>query len=97
MGGSRSDTVLIRVVDPLAGITLTATGYKVKGMHKADLDWFGATSGNVDVYRDGTLLTTTANDGFYTDNIDKKGGGSYVYQVCEEGTGPCSNASTVTF
>lgn len=96
-GATASDTVLISVVDPLAGITLTATGYKVKGLQKADLDWLGATSTQVDVYRDGTLIATTTNDGFYTDNIDKKGGGSYVYWVCEAGTTICSNTSTVTY
>jgi len=79
------------------GISLTATGYKVKGRQKADLTWAGATSTNVDVFRDGGLLTTTLNDGAYTDNIDAKGGGTYVYQVCEEGSSTCSNPATVVF
>lgn len=73
------------------GITLTATGYRVRGLQKADLELSGATSANVDIYRDGVLLTTTPNDGFYTDNIDQRGGGSCTYQVCEEGTSTCSN------
>ena len=79
------------------GFTLAATGYKVRGRQKADLSWSGASSEDVDVYRDGTLITTAANDGFYTDNIDRRGGGSYTYQVCEAGTSTCSNTSTVTF
>jgi subtilisin family serine protease len=87
--------------DPDPGATpfsLTATGYKVKGNQKADLKWSGATSTNVDVYRDGSKLTTTANDGFHTDNIDRKGGGSYTYKLCEAGsTTACSNEVTVTF
>ncbi len=78
-------------------ITLSATGYKVKGFQKVDLSWDGAMSTNVDVYRDGSKTTTTANDGFYTDNIDKKGGGTYTYQIYEEGTSTCSNESTVIF
>lgn len=77
--------------------TLTVTGYKVRGRQTADLEWSGATSTNVDVYRDGALITTTANDGFYTDNIGQVGGGSYTYQVCEEGTTVCSNEATVTY
>src|SRR5690606_41648550 len=52
-------------------ISLAANGYKVRGLQKADLTWNGATSTNVDVYRNGVLITTTANDGFYTDNIDR--------------------------
>jgi PKD repeat protein len=79
------------------GITLTATGYKVKGRHHVDLTWSGATSINVDVYRDGALSETTANDGAYTDATNNVGGGSYTYQVCEERTTTCSNEVTVNF
>ncbi|MEX2535162.1 MAG: S8 family peptidase [Trueperaceae bacterium] len=80
-----------------ASITLSASGYKVRGVHHADLAWDGATSTDVDVYRDETLIGTTANDGAYTDNIGAKGGGSYTYQVCEAGTSTCSGSVTVTF
>jgi PKD repeat protein len=86
----------VTVTEPGA-ITLSAVGYKVRGLQKADLTWSGATSTDVDVYRDGALITTTANDGAYTDNINNRGGGSYVYQVCEAGTSTCSNTATVTF
>lgn len=72
-------------------ISLSVNGYKYRGLHKADLQWSGATSANIDVYRDGVLITTTANDGFYTDNIDNRGNRSYSYQVCEAGsTTSCS-------
>jgi hypothetical protein len=43
------------------------------------------------------VIATTANDGFYTDNIDQRGPGTYTYQVCEAGTTTCSNEATVTF
>ena len=82
---------------PTGGITLSATGYKVRGRQRADLSWNGAASSNVDIYRDGGLITTIANDGTYTDNIDRRGGGSYTYEVCEAGTSTCSNTATVTF
>ena len=69
----------------------------MKGLQKADLSWSDATS-NVDVYREGEIIATTANDGSHTDNIDQRGGGSYVYQVCEAGgTVTCSNEATVVF
>ena len=93
-GGSGGGTVTCTLD---GSITLSATSYKVKGFQKVDLSWDGATSTNVDVYRDGSKITTTANDGFYTDNIDKKGGGTYTYQIYEEGTSTCSNESTVIF
>ncbi len=76
-------------------ITLTATGYKHRGLQKADLEWSGTSADYVDVYRDGVLITTTENDGFYTDNIDKRGGGSYTYQIYDGST--WSNEATVTF
>jgi hypothetical protein len=79
------------------GISLSANGYKVRGLKKADLEWSGAGSMNVDVYRGGEHMTTTANDGAYTDNIDQRGGGSYSYQVCEAGTSTCSNEAVVSF
>lgn len=50
----------------------------MRGDQKADLSWSGATSTSVDVYRDGALLITTANDGAHTDHINLKGGGSYT-------------------
>ena len=83
-------------VSQSTGINLTATGYKVKGVQMANLSWVGA-SGSVNVKRDGaTIATTSATT--YTDNINKKGGGSYNYQVCEtSGAFTCSNIATVTF
>ena len=51
----------------------------------------------VDVYRDGVIVVTTANDGSYTDSIGKKGGGTYTYKVCEENSARCSNELTVSF
>ncbi len=78
-------------------ITLTATGYKVRGRKHADLEWSGATGTDVEIYRDGALIATTANDGFYTDNSGQVGGGSFTYQVCEVGGSPCSNEATVNY
>ncbi|MCA1732516.1 MAG: peptidase S8, partial [Acidobacteria bacterium] len=79
------------------GISLSVTAYKVKGVQTADLAWSGATSTNVDIYRNGSVITTTANDGAHTDNIGQKGGGTHTYKVCEAGTTTCSPDVTVTF
>jgi hypothetical protein len=79
------------------GITLSATGYKVKGVQHADLSWNGATGTNVDIFRDNVLIATVANNGSYTDNIGQKGKGSYVYKVCETDGSACSNEVTVSF
>jgi thermitase len=82
---------------PSGDFVLDATGYKVRGLQKADLSWSGASGADVDVYRNGVLIATTANDGFYTDNINVRGGGTYTYQVCEAGTATCSNEDIVAF
>jgi len=76
-------------------ITLSANGYKVKGRHTVDLSSTGATSSSVDVYRNGVLVATVPNSGFYTDQIGAGGRRSYAYKVCEAGTQNCSNQVTV--
>lgn len=82
--------------DP-SDITLSVTAYKVQGLQKADLTWSGATSGNVDIKRDGSTIATVGDSGSYTDDINNRGGGTYTYQVCEEGTTTCSDEVTIQF
>jgi subtilisin len=94
------DSITITVNDdteppPPSGITLTATGYKVRGRQHVDLKWSGAAGETVTVNRN-TLQITTPNDGAYTDAIGAIGGGTYVYQVVDA-NGNKSNTATVTF
>jgi PKD repeat protein len=98
-GGATGQTSHSVSVSSGGSINLTVVGYKTKnGLEKADLTWSpSGTSVNVDVRRNSALLTTTADDGAYTDNINKRGAGSYTYQVCEAGTSTCSNVVTITF
>ena len=78
--------------------TLTARGYKVKGNQMVDLAWSGLSTGSIDIYRNDGVVSSTTNDGAYTDNINKKGGGtSYTYQACEAGTSTCTNSVSVSF
>jgi hypothetical protein len=78
-------------------ITLTGRGYKVHGRQTVDLAWSGATSSNVDIYRNGTRIVTVPNTGAYTDSPGGRGHATYTYQVCNAGTQTCSNQLTVTF
>jgi len=78
-------------------ITLSAAGRKVNGINTVRLTWGGATSTNVDVYRNAVVIVTTANDGSYTDSTGDTGRARYTYKVCEAGTQTCSNQVTVTF
>ena len=79
-------------------VTLHARGYKIHGLQKVDLFWSGPSSGFIDIYRDSVLVATVAaQSGFYTDNINRTGKGTYVYRVCVAGTRNCSNQVTVKF
>ena len=84
-------------VNSIVTNTLTATGYKERGVKKADLAWSDVTFTYVTIYRNGSLITTTANIGSYTDIIGRGGGSSYTYKVCKEDTNICSNKATVNF
>ncbi len=87
----------VTVSDALPNITLVARGYKVKGAQRVDLTWSGAPGESVDVWRNGTRITATANDGFHTDNLNSRGSGTYKYKVCQAGTTTCSNEATIVF
>jgi lambda repressor-like predicted transcriptional regulator len=80
-----------------AGITLSAAGRKVGGINTVRLTWSGATSANIDVYRNRALVVTTANDGSYTDSTGDTGRARYTYQICAAGTQTCSNTVRVSF
>ena len=74
-------------------IQLRAQGKKVGGINTSRLNWRGATSANIDVYRDGVVIATTPNDGSYVDSTGTTGQASFMYKVCEAGTQTCSNQS----
>lgn len=76
---------------------LTATSQDGHGRKSILLTWSGATSSQVDVLRDGALLTTTENDGAHTDIKLPKGKKSARYQVCHASSRVCSNKFNVNF
>ena len=78
-------------------IQLRGQGKKVGGINTSRLKWRGATSANIDVYRDGNVIATTPNDGLYDDSTGTTGQASFMYKVCEAGTQTCSNTVTVNF
>jgi hypothetical protein len=54
---------------------------------RAVLTWSGATTANVDIYRNSVKFVTTANDGAFDDTRPP---GTYQYRVCSIGTTACS-------
>lgn len=78
-------------------VSLSASGYKSKGKSFVDLSWSGASTSNVDIYRNGTLVSTTSNSGSYTDSLGRTSG-TFTYSVCEAGsTTACSADQSVSF
>jgi len=77
-------------------ISLSVVARQIRTNKYADLTWAGATSVSVDVYRNGIFVTTTPNDGAYTDKPPKSLT-SATYQVCESGSSNCSNEVTVNW
>jgi hypothetical protein len=78
-------------------IELLADLFKLRGDWFVTLTWSGATSEQVDIYRDGELLETVDNAGEYTDELGKPRNGTvFGYRVCEHGTQTCSDEVPVT-
>ena len=84
------------VTPPPAGdITIDASTGRAKGKNYVDLSWSGASTSSVDIYRNGSLRTTTSNDGSFRDSFRTYG--SFTYKVCDQGTSNCSSDVTVSF
>lgn len=78
---------------PSGDISLdTATG-RAKGRNYVDLSWTGASTASVDIFRNGSLLRTTTNDGSYRDSF--KSSGTLTYKVCDQDSTNCSAEVTV--
>jgi hypothetical protein len=71
--------------------------YKSRGEKRANLTWAGAAGESVDIIRDGSIVASTVNDGYYEDRTGLKGGGFNSWQVCEAGSTICSAEVTVSW
>jgi hypothetical protein len=80
-----------------SSIVLTVTGRQDATTQYMTLNWTGARSTTVDVYRNGVFHINTVNDGRYTNSRPTQGSVTYTYKVCEVGTAVCSNNASVTF
>jgi hypothetical protein len=95
---SNTATVAITVSNapPPDALTVSTTPFKVKGIQHVEIGWQNFSGNDVEISRDGVLLTPspTDNDGLYVDNVGVKGSGqTYLYEVCETGTANCAGAS----
>ena len=93
---SYSNTATVTSLES-SSIELSASAFKDKGWQNVDLAW---SDGGVsfDVFRDGQVIASGIGGGAYSDTHIAKGGGSYTYQVCDNGSSSsCSNEVNVNF
>ena len=83
------------VTPPTPVIKLSISTQITKTQNTAKLAWSGATTTNVDVYRNAVRIITTANDGAYNDA--KRPKGTWTYQLCNAGSTICSPSVAVVF
>jgi Zn-dependent metalloprotease len=97
-GGDSAPATMSATTDPApdpGAITLTASGYKVKGVQHAELTWEPSTT-EVNIFRNSDPLTSYDGSGSpWVDNIGVKGAGTYEYKVCEIGSDTCATATVV--
>ena len=86
-------TTTTTTAPPPAAITLTVARV-AKRKRTVHLRWSGATTGRVEVRRDGAIVATTANDGAYGDVVPAAG--TYRYRISEPGGARLSNEVIVT-
>ncbi|NVJ58743.1 MAG: S8 family serine peptidase [Gammaproteobacteria bacterium] len=96
-GASASSSQQVTVEAPPGGgdITLSASVDSFWIIHTINLSWSDASGDNVDIYRNGSRLATTANDGSWSERRWFSGSGTY--RVCDAGTDNCSNEVTVSY
>jgi subtilisin family serine protease len=95
--GTTSQSVTVTAPSSGDNIVLSVLAYKVQGRKAADLNWSGATTTSVDVFRDSNKIATVSNTGSWTHTTQEKGGGSHTYQLKEVNGSKVSNIVTVTY
>ena len=93
---SSSATRIVQVATTVApAISLSAATGKYRNSKWVDLEWSGAVGSIVDVYRDGSVLATTDNDGSYRESTVRNRDKVTSYRVCEHDTSTCSDEVSV--
>jgi len=81
---------------PASSVTLSAQSIDRPSNDQVRLSWTAASWTQVRIYRNGTLIAQTANDGAFTDSI-RRASGAYAYTVCASDAAVCSNSVTANF
>jgi len=62
-----------------------------------DLTWTGSDGGQARIFRNGAVLTTTADDGSHSYRVGRNVSGTDTYRVCDVEDGVCSNEATIAY
>jgi len=79
------------------GTLTVTTSYNSEGKPKIALRWTGVSGLYADVYLDNKKLTTTPNDGAFTDLMPVGTRGTFSYYLCSTGTTNCTNTVAAVF
>lgn len=88
-GASHTSSQQVTVTEPSTNINLAVSTSSFWFFTTVTLDWTGANGSQVDIYENGSLMTTTSNDGNWSET--RIGNVNSTFQVCEAGTSNCSD------
>jgi hypothetical protein len=66
-----------------------------RGRKQIELVWHGLSGGNVEIWRNDSLVDTVPDSGLWIDYLKK--GGTYTYEVCDAGGALCTPEAMVSF
>ena len=95
LGGTHQRSAPVTVSAP-AAISLTVSGWTTATKHSMKYIWSGASGAMVDLYRNGSRVLTTPNDGHQITGRNFQGTATYRLKVCQAGTTICSAERTLT-
>jgi PKD repeat protein len=95
--GTHQRSAPVTVTAPSTSITLTISGQTDATKHYIKHLWSGATGANVDLYRNGTRIKSTPNDGRHTTAHNFTGTATWRVKICQVGsTTICSPERSIT-
>jgi len=94
-GATDNQTKSVTVTEPSSSSITMTIGENRRG-NKIQVYWSGASGSKVDIYKNGSRVSRTRNDGAWNDK-NVSSGVTYTYQVCEQGsTSQCSASGNYT-
>ena len=96
-GNTGTDVLTVDYTPPTSSSSVVLSGSVTPAKMKryVNLGWTTAPWSLVSVYRNGTRIRDTSNDGSYVDQL--RSSGTYTYKVCGQGGTVCSNTVTVYY